>query len=369
MVDLKIINDEVFGEYALKQYDLDDTCNFDKNKFICNMPFHNAEIKGNGDVYVCCPEWNPMIIGNLLKDDLKTIWTGEKANAIRQSMWDKSFKYCNHRTCPAMLAGHAPYIIDRKVFKDPQSNYPFRMSFSIDNTCNLECPSCRVSKILTSTSSFQKSALRVMKNIFDVIFEKPHTDEVFLTMDGAGEIFHSSVYRQLFENTPEFRDLENWPNVKFVLCTNGTMMTPKIQNKYDYILDRSSDFRFSIDAGNEESYKIVRKGGDWNMLWDNINYLYENRISKMRQGCWSFNLILQKDNYESLPELVAIANSYEVKPEIYITNILQWDERIISNERFAQVAVWQKNHPEHENMKKILNLPEVKNYWNILKPF
>jgi hypothetical protein len=41
----------------------------------------------------------------------------------------------------------------------------------------------------------------------------------------------------------------------------------------------------------------------------------------------------------------------------------------MSAEEFFEKAVWQKNHPEHEKMKEILNLPEVKNYWNILKPF
>lgn len=369
MVEIRTIQDKVFGEINLKQYDFEDTCNFDKSKYICNMPFVNAEIKSNGDVYICCPEWNPMVIGNLLENDLKTIWTGEKANAIRESMWDKSFRYCNHRTCPAMLAGHGPYIKDRETFKDPQSNYPVRMSFSIDNTCNLECPSCRIQKILSTSYIFKESALKVMKNVFDTIFEVPHDNEVSLTMDGYGEIFHSAIYRELFENTPQFRDFDRWPNIKFVLCTNGTMMTPKIQNKYHYILERASDFRFSIDAGNEKTYNIVRRGGDWNMLWDNINLVYENKISKMRNGCWSFNLILQKDNYESLPELIEIANSYENKPEIYITNILFWGPEIMTIDKFNEMAVWQKNHPEHEKMKQVLNLPEVVNYPNIMKPF
>lgn len=365
----KVTEDEVFGKIVLKQYDLDDTCNFDKDKFICQMPFNNTEVKGNGDVYICCPEWNPMVIGNLLQDDLKTIWTGKKANAIRQSMVDKSFRYCNHRTCPAMLAGHAPHIKHREIFEDPKLNYPNRMSFSIDDTCNLECPSCRVRKILTTTDFVKTSSLRVMKNVFDTIFEVPHEDYVYLTIDGAGEIFHSALYRELFENTPQFKDLENWPNVKFVLCTNGTMMTPKIQNKYHYIFDRTISYRFSIDAGNEQSYNIVRKGGDWNMLWDNIDYLYEKRVWSERVN-WAFNLILQKDNYQSLPELVEIANTYvDNKPEIYITNILHWSHDIMSDEEFADKAVWQKSHPEHEKMKEVLNLPEVKNFWNILKPF
>ncbi len=341
---------------------------FDKGTFLCNLPYTNVEIKSNGDVYICCPAWNPTVIGNLLQDDLRTIWTGSKARALRDSMQDASFKYCNNKTCPAMLnSGVFHHIVERDTFQDPNLNYPNLLSFSIDNTCNLECPSCRAHKILTSSPKKQREAYTVMKNIFNTIFETPHDNHVSLTMDGEGEIFHSTVYRQLFDNTPEFKS-DEWPNVKFVLCTNGTMMTPKIQDKYDYILDRAFSYRFSIDAGNEATYNIVRKGGNWDMLWANVQYCYDTRISIDRTH-WSFNLILQKDNYESLPDLVKIANTYKHKPEIYITNMLHWTNEIMSVDEFHDKAVWLESHPEHERMKEIFSMPIVCDYPNILKPF
>ena len=373
MVKDNLVKDPIFGDIRVKEYNLQNTCKFDKTKFICNLPFTNIEVKKDGEVFVCCPEWNPYPIGNLIKDDLRTIWTGVKANALRDSMHDTSFKYCNHRTCPSMLSKNPlNYIIPRSEFVDPKLDYPNRMSFSIDDTCNLECPSCRTHKILSTSPALVASANQVMKNVFDTVFANPHDNAIFLTMDGAGEIFHSAVYRKLFEETWQFRDFEKWPNVQLVLCTNGTMMTPKIQKKYDHIMRRAESYRFSIDAGNKETYEKVRKGGQWEMLWDNINYCYETYIQHMDttwNNRWCFNLILQDDNYESLLELVRIANSYEKKPEIYVTNMLHWSNSIMSNDKFDDMAVWQQTHPRHEDMKKTLNHPEIRNYENISVPF
>mgnify|MGYP003636018878 FL=1 len=150
------------------------------------------------------------------------------------------------------------------------------------------------------------------------------------------------------------------------------MMTPKIQNKYDHIMKRAESFRFSIDAGDRKTYEKVRKGGDWNMLWDNIEYCYEKYIMKMDttwNSRWAFNLILQDDNFESLLNPVAIAETFVKPPEIYVTNMLHWSEDIMSNETFEKMAVWQESHPRHEAMKAALSHPKIKNYVNISAPF
>lgn len=357
--------DQLFGKIRHRKYDLTSSCQFDKKVFLCSLPFNNAEIQSDGNVYVCCPAWNPAIIGNILEEDLESIWSGEKANALRNSITDTSFKYCRDNLCPAMLSGSGPHIINRNKFKDPNLKFPNHISLSIDRTCNLECPSCRLEKILTSSSLAHKQSLKIIQNIFDVILKEPHDQNISITMDGSGEIFHSAVYRQIFEDLKN-KDLSLWPNLSFVLCTNGTMLTPKIQNKYAYLLDKTSSYRFSIDAGNENSYNIVRKGGNWNMLWDNINYLYENRISKNKTH-WALNLILQKDNYESLPDLIKIARSYDILPQIYITNILDWG--VQTRDRYTDMAIWLETHPDHDKMKKVLNLPEVVSYPDIEKPF
>lgn len=363
---IKLIKDPVLGDIHYDEYNAPESCKFDKTATICDMPFSDVEIKANGDVYVCCPAWNPVVIGNLLKNDIRTIWNGPRADAIRKTITDGSYRYCNHQTCPAMLAGTGSRLIPKELFTDPQRSLPKTLSFAIDETCNLTCPTCRSSKILSLDDKSKEQSLKIIKSVFRSIFDKPHNDEVIMTFDGSGEIFFSSVYREIFETEEVFRNLDKWPNFKVILCTNGTMMTEKVQEKYSSMFSISPHVSISIDAGNRQSYEKVRRGGDWELLWNNLNYLYNNTL-KGSNKAWAWNLILQDDNFESLPDLIKLAHNYpENLPQIYITNVLNWGTWDIKE--YNKKAVWLPSAPRHSLLKEILALPEVMSYPKIFKP-
>lgn len=365
-LDKREINDPILGRLVYEKYDSDLNCKFDKHENVCELPFNDIEIQFNGNVYICCPGWNPASIGNLLEQDLKEIWNSDKANLIRQTMLDGSYKYCNSTTCPAMIAGGGPRIINKTKFIDPKRSIPRNLAFSIDNTCNLVCPSCRTSKIIHVSNENTDRALSILRKAFSSICSEPHDNEVTFTFDGVGEIFFSSVYREIFETEAFFQNPDKWPNIKFVLCTNGTMMTEKIQNKYKTLFDRMLGLRLSIDAGNEESYNKVRVGGNWHNLFENIDYVYKNTILPKNIG-WAWNLILQKNNYESIPDLIDLAYNYkENLPEIYIVNMLNWGT--LSQSDFDEQAVWISTSSRHEDVKRILDLDKVKSYPRILIP-
>jgi MoaA/NifB/PqqE/SkfB family radical SAM enzyme len=363
----KIINDPVLGTLVYEEYDSAESCNFDKNENICNLPFSDVEIQSNGNVYMCCPGWNPASIGNLLEEDMHSIWNGEKARVVRESITDGSYRYCNAKTCPAMIAGGGNRIVPKSTFVDPKYQFPTNMAFSVDNTCNLVCPSCRTHKIITLEDDAHQRALKILRTAFRSVFNTPHTQPITLTFDGVGEIFFSPVYREIFETEEVFKNPENWPGFKTVLCTNGTMMTEKIQKKYSILFERLLGIRLSIDAGNKESYEKVRCGGDWNMLWENIDYLYKNTLKDDNKKSWAWNVILQEDNYESLTDLVKLAYQYpENLPDIYIVNMLNWGT--YSQEEFDKKAVWFSGSPNYNKVKEVLALPELVNYPKIFIP-
>lgn len=358
-----VINDPFLGKLVYTEYSSPDSCNFDKSSHVCKMPFTDAEIRDNGDVYTCCPAWNPVSVGNVLETDLRDIWTGFRAKILRNSVSDGTYKYCNHKTCPSMIAGGGPYIIPKREFVDPNRSIPKNFSFSLDKSCNLTCPSCRTSAIRSLSNN--SKARDVLKAVFKSVFNEPHNDEVIMTFDGAGEIFFSSLYRELFDTEEVFQAPEKWPNFKVVLCTNGIMMTKKIQETYHTLFERAASVRISVDAGNKASYEKVRQGGVWEVLWKNLDFLYDNTLKNDPSKFWAWNLILQDDNFESLPELIDIAYQYpENLPEIYITNLLNWG----TLEDYATKAVWLSTAPRHEQLKEILALPKVKNYPKIFNP-
>jgi radical SAM protein with 4Fe4S-binding SPASM domain len=363
----KTIDDPIIGQLSYEEYDSPESCKFDKNENVCDLPFNDIEVQSNGNVYACCPGWNPASIGNLLEDDLKSIWNSKKANTVRESMTDGSYRYCNAKTCPAMIAGGGPRIIPKSQFVDPKNKFPRNIAFSVDNTCNLICPSCRTKKIITLSTDAHTRALTILRTAFRSVFNEPHDQEIIFTFDGVGEIFFSPVYREIFETEEVFKTPENWPNFKTVLCTNGTMMTEKIQDKYNILFERALGIRLSIDAGNKTSYEKVRCGGDWDLLWENINYLYNKTLKNDTNKSWAWNVILQEDNYESILDLVKLAYQYpDNLPDIYIVNMLNWGT--YSQEEFDKKAVWFINSPNYNRAKEILSLPEVINYPKMFRP-
>ena len=76
-------------------------------KWICTKPFNYLDVNHGGS-YMCCPSWLPE---DITEGGTKTItegWFSEKSDAIRASMLDGSFRYCDHKVCPeisAVLAG------------------------------------------------------------------------------------------------------------------------------------------------------------------------------------------------------------------------------------------------------------------------
>lgn len=54
------------------------------NKSVCPFPFYNLMISVNGDVTVCCVDWNKATrVGNVFEDSLKSIWDGDKLRDFR----------------------------------------------------------------------------------------------------------------------------------------------------------------------------------------------------------------------------------------------------------------------------------------------
>jgi radical SAM protein with 4Fe4S-binding SPASM domain len=86
----------------------------------CPNPFERFEIKVDGDVYCCCEGWLPKRLGNVFEQDLREIWLGEAARAIRESVLDDSFRFCT--MCPYLPGPRGPVTTD-----PPPDNYADRI--------------------------------------------------------------------------------------------------------------------------------------------------------------------------------------------------------------------------------------------------
>ena len=365
-----VFEDTIFGKipyYNKNQFNPD----LPKINKICKKPFNRVEITTKGDVIVCCFDWLPVSLGNLKNNTLTEIWNGPKAEVLRSTMLDGTYKYCNRETCHQLIISEEKNsFVSKDNFQRPIQKFPENIILSIDLSCNLACPSCRSVELKNLSKENYLQSLNIAKSLINEISKTPHDEKIMISMDGCGEVFHSAVYRELLENEYFFQNLELWPNVTFQLLTNGVPMTEKLQIKYSKIFQKIEKISISIDAGNEIAYNKVRRGGNWDLLWKNINYLYKsilsNKVSPINSS-WTWNLIIQEDNYESIPELISIAKKYTNNlPFIGISPLLNWGT--FSDIDYSKKSIWQPSSEKYQDMLNILNLQEVKDYPRLYSP-
>jgi len=364
---MKKLSDPVFGDLYYQDFDENDVSKLPSlTGRVCPEPFRKIMVLQNGDVIICCPQWLPAVIGNVLTESVQAIWSGEKANLIRQSILDSSYKYCDKKVCH--FIHHAEKFPLKETFNTAINALPTEINLSVDGTCNLYCPSCRVEKV-TFLGEQREKAAKIIGSVLDSLFEQPHDHRVDLEIDGIGDIFSSSIYRHEFETRKCFTNPEFWPNLRYTLLTNGVLMTEKMQNKHSTLFTQTKIVKISIDAGNEASYDKVRLGGHWATLWKNLDYLYESRLKHPGNTVdWAWIVVLQEDNFESIPELIRLAYKYpDNLPMIHIHPILQGDH--MPDFLFRDKAVWLETSPRYARLLEVLNMPEVTNYPKIYKPF
>ena len=365
-----ILHDSKFGKLSYHK-SFQEKFEWPSHEWLCQLPFEYAEIRTDGTVNICCPQWNPISIGNALTENFDSIWNSDTANDIRNTIFDGSYSYCNSETCFNIQGYKSGKLLrpntveSRNRLTSSVKNTPSRVLFCVDRSCNLSCPSCRTSKQIQILGQERQNALHVVKNVLHSMFFEPHSELKIIGMDGTGEVFSSDVYREIFETEEIFTHSHKWPNLKFNINTNGTMMTEKYQKKFNNIFDNLLMLELSIDAGNKETYEKVRVGGDWDTLWKNLNYFYENNKHNSSVQ-WQWNLIIQQNNFQSIPKFVDIANMFREKlPRLKIVKMLNWGT--FSEERYLEQAVWMPSHSMYLEYINIMNLPRVKNYKNCIK--
>jgi MoaA/NifB/PqqE/SkfB family radical SAM enzyme len=351
-----IVTDAHFGEMSYHKKFINNI-GFPGTKFLCDHPFNYVEVRRHGGVNICCPQWNPAEIGNVFQESIEEIWSGKRAQLIRDSITNGDYSYCNHDTCPKIqdwkvggLTPNTPQNLDKILNKVNRT--PNHVHLVLDHSCNLACPSCRVSKITQLEDKEQQIGLNAARRVFKSMFSEPHNERKVIGMDGSGEIFSSNVYKILFETEDIFTKTYQWPNLKFALSTNGTMMTEKIQKKYNYLFEHLDRIEISIDAGNEESYTKVRVGGHWDLLWKNLDYFYST-IKDNKEVVWIWNIIIQRDNFESIPEFINLSKKYpENPPVLNYAKVLNWGTW--TDEEYLNRAVHIPTHPLHSKYLEIM---------------
>jgi len=323
----------------------------------CSKPFHWAEIDPSGDVYVCCPSWLPLPIGNLKETPLKDILNSSAAQELRNSIMDGSFRHCSREQCPYIQEGILPLrnqdgvdlIVNASTSESDEGYSPKIINACYDRSCNLSCPSCRTSPIHHAS----QDAVRFNEEVYTYLFGEPHERPLVLNITGSGDPFGSRLFFQTLQRIPE-NSLSLYPNTRVWLHTNGVGFTTQNWDRIPGVHNILEEVRVSVDAGNPEDYAITRRGGDWNRLMKNLEFIGVLRRTLPNMKEFVIYLVVQKDNFLGIPELIRIAKNVGAD-SVRLSALMNWGT--FSDEDYLEKAVWMKNNPHYSKLLEVLANP------------
>jgi len=137
--------------------------------------------------------------------------------------------------------------------------------------------------------------------------------------------------------------------------TNGQVCNRKAFEDFD-LWGRLSDISISIDAVNEETYSELRRGGNFQRLLDNLEFLDGLRHKKGEAFTLTFFFVVSARNFREMPEFVRLARKFHVDLVAFYSIRNNAGD---APEDFHKTNVENPNHPEHAEFLKVLEAPEL----------
>lgn len=256
--------------------------------FHCKRAYETLEVMNGGSVYLCCPGYGNLCLGSLFQNTLRELWQNEKALAIRRSIFDGSFRFCDR--C-VYLPGPWRAIVPTTEFSVVPDRIP-KLTIAYDQTCNLLCPTCR-SKPRHSPQA---------DTITDRLLSSGFLDDVDrLKFLGSGEPFSAPTFWRFVREFPWAKR----PDLRVKLHTNARLLTPSRWEKLLDVRERVDEVFVSIDAATPETYAQNRPGVNrddrdaFSVLVENLHFISSLKLKRFVLG-----FVVQRNNYQEMPAFV-----------------------------------------------------------------
>ena len=360
-------NDDDFGRVWIKDSEGSIASQKDLAGRYCDKPFTWLEIDMLGRMWICCPSWVPYSIGNILYENIEDVWNNDKVKKLREQVFNGKWNYCSHIQCPRIQGDTLPTlknVDNNEIFTYPGERdavvkrsthvdeLPQHINFSNDESCNLECPSCRIGKILFTEGEEYDRRKRINDRIVENFLTHPTDRHYQINVTGSGDPFASKIYRDMLANI----NGADFPNLQINLQTNGVMFTPKMWNKIERIHDNLGIIQISYDAGCKTTYEnVTRIGGKWDLLLENCDFLNERSKEHGRMKI-SYDYVVQADNYHEMPRFIDLIRSrYDNANLIKFNLVVDWGTW--DRDTYNQKCIWKTTHPDHQDFIEILKDP------------
>jgi wyosine [tRNA(Phe)-imidazoG37] synthetase (radical SAM superfamily) len=318
----------------------------------CANPFTTLETTHQGLAYVCCPIWLPTPIGKL-DSDPEELWSGETAQKLRESIIDGSFAYCSRVHCSAIANRSLPSRDSREV-KDLLAAYlpekkaapPKRVVLSHDKSCNLTCPSCRA--VMITADKAKQSRL---DGLIERVIVPLLRDAEAATITGSGDPFGSNHFRNLIKRITR---ADQFPHLKINLQTNGQLWDRRAWQELG-LSGRVRYAQISIDATRPDTYAFVRRGGSFERLLKNLEFVRELRRSGELAEL-EFSMVVQARNFREIPDFIQLGADYAADM-VSFQMIRKRD--IFSGDEHKEAFIGSPQHPDYEEFVALLRQKDL----------
>lgn len=329
------------------------------NGKICLSPFVSVEVGLSGEIRLCgCSHWMPITIGNIFENTLPELLGNLTAQKIRQSIIDGTYVYCDENSCGIIRNDFLnsldtlPESVTWQIQDSSRFLMPNEIFISVDQTCNLSCPSCRM-EVIKPTSEEKKQREKLAKTLRDNIFAQPTDQEINLTISTTGELFASNLLLSFLNGI----SLDQFPNVKLLIQSNG-LLCKKNWKKLGALQNSVKQITVTIDAAKPETYEKLRRGGTWNEIMSAMTWLQKKK--KENNMKLYTRIVVQKDNYKEIEDFYKLSKQFDAD-RIEYSRIKNW--YTMSPEQWADVDVLNPSHSLYHEAAKCLDsikdLPDV----------
>jgi MoaA/NifB/PqqE/SkfB family radical SAM enzyme len=327
-------------------------------KLFCAKPFEWFEVtqlNGRGGVYLCCPSWLKVPVGNLLQQSVAEIWNSPRAQQIRASILDGSFRYCDENRCPYLQTETGP-VQETKHVTDPDllaaireqrtvlPYGPRKVICTYDQSCNLSCPSCRAGVIVETPN---RDEILAIQGRLD---REALGEADYLHITGSGDPFGSPFFRRWLQTM----DRARMPKLERIhLHSNGLLWTRMWTTIPADVRALIRSAEISIDAARAETYAVNRRGGRFEDLLENLTLLRELR-GRGPLEYLKISMVVQANNFLEMPEFVRLGQRFNVD-NVYFSQLVNWGT--FAEAEFRARAVHLPKHPRHAELVEVLHDP------------
>ncbi len=289
----------------------------------CLQMDRTLRIAKTGTVYLCSPCDDQPIntMGNMLEENFESVYQSTRAQICRLALLNHTYTFCNKNRCP-VLSGikNCADNTSREAYEYMVPQYPDSISLSVDTNCNLYCQSCRNHVFTESGKDIEVFVESVKEDIVHL--------PVRLMLNTSGEVFASKYCLNLL-HAPETMRRDN-----IAIYTNGTLLSSE---KVDWLLNvyKKLELSISIDAATEETYQKLRRGGDYNTLLKNIEYIVKQKQAG-KIAYWQVTFVCQRENIQEMQQFVTQAKQWGVDT-IGINYIENWG--VYGEEEYQKVSI------------------------------